>query len=514
MIRFGPRRSHPLIIFHNFFKNFGLLLALLAFSFITKNFDALLDNLALPIIVLVAPISRLFSYLFTTYTIDDEKLFIEKGLLNRKKIELPLSTVTSVDFTQSLVFQMAGVFLVNVENAAGLQGNQTKIQLALRSETALEAKELLLGVRAGEPGQGAAGEASGASGERAGQPGFSKTYDPRILSRRAATFGEILLMGVLQAKGLVILQVLSIAAVVISFGSQLFLQESVDGETFILDWFSRLSGLATILIVFAILYTVGLVFSVAMTTLKYFGFTLTDREDSLYVEYGLLTRRTHTLMKKQISGAAYKQPFLMGLAKAGVLEVYVAGYSLEEDNAPKDPTLFPLVREKELAEFLRRHVPAVSLPESYERPAGNSLPYFFLCPRFVLSLLLFLVTLGPVALPELFRAVYLPWMDVLWLAGLLILAFAVASVLLEKSRTGIDSQADQVSLSLGGFTRRQVFLRPEKVESVRENGSLRKKDKNIANVLVHILAAPAYSGHRVRNVSLDAFRRTAACLKY
>jgi putative membrane protein len=305
-----------------------------------------------------------------------------------------------------------------------------------------------------------------------------------------------------------------VAAVIISFGSQLFLQESVDGEAYILDWFSQLSGLTMILLVFVVLYAIGLVVSVAMTTLKYFGFTLTNREDSLYVEYGLLTRRTHTLMKKQIGGAAYKQPFFMGLAKAGVLEVYVAGYSLEESNAPKDPTLFPLVREKELAEFLRLHVPTVSLPESYERPAARALPYFFLCPRFVLSLLLFLATLGPVALPGFFRGLTLPFIDWLWVPGLVLLALVVASVLLEKSRTGIDSRQEQVSLSLGGFTRRQVFLLPEKIESIRENGSLRKKDKNITNVLVHILAAAAYSGHRVRNVSLDAFHRAAACLKY
>lgn len=499
MIRFGPRRSHPLIIFHNFFKNFGLLLALLAFCFFTGSFDALLDNLALPIVVLIAPISRLFSYLFTTYTIDDEKLFIQKGLLNRKKIELPLSTITSVDFTQSLVFQMAGVLLVNVENAAGLQGNQTKIQLALRSESALEAKELLLGA---------------GTGEAAVTDGEVRGYDPKILSRRAATLGEILMMGILQAKGLVILQVLSVAAVGISFGSQLFLKESVDGEAYLLDWFTRLDGLQMIFIVFAVLYFIGLVFSVAMTTLKYFGFTLVDREDSLYVEYGLLTRRTHTLMKSQISGAAYKQPFLMGLAGRGILEVYVAGYSLEEDNAPKDPTLFPLIREKELSDFLRLHVPAVALPDSYERPSGKSTPYFFLCPRFVLSLLLFLLTLGPVVLPRLFQAVYLPWMDYLWIAGLLILAFTVASVLLEKSRTGIDSRPAQVSLSGGGFTRRQVFLLPEKIESVREHSSLRKKNKNMTNVLVHILAASTYSGHRVRNVSLNAFRQASACLRY
>lgn len=503
MIRFGPRRSHPLIIFFNFFKNFGLLLALLAYCFITGDFDALIDNLFLPAFVLIAPVSRLFSYLFTVYTIDDDKLSIRKGLLNRRDIELPLASVTSVDFTQSLVFQIAGVFMVNVENAAGLQGNQTKVQFALRSQTALEAKELLLGKKAG-----AAAGAEPADGV--------ETPDPmgHILSRRAASAGEILLMGILQAKGLVILQVLSVAAVAISFGSQLLFRESVDGETFILDWFARLDGIRMILIVFAVLYFIGLVFSVVMTLLRYFGFALTNRPDSLYVEYGLLTRKTHTIVKEKISGVGYRQPFLMGLAGMGILEVYAAGFSIDEDNTPKDPVLFPIVRERELGEFMSRHIPGVALPESYEKPAPKSLGYFFLCPRFALALLLFLLTLGPVAFPGLFASFTLPGLEFLWILGALLLAFALCSVLLEKSRTGISWNPVQVSLSKGGFTRHQVFCPTGHIESMEETSSIRKKNKGMTHVLVNIMAAPVHAHHKVRNVSLAAFRLAGACLKY
>jgi hypothetical protein len=72
MIRFGPKRSHPLIIVNNFFKSFGLLIALLAFCIFIGDFSMLYDNLALPAIVLIGPITRLFSFLFTRYTIDDE----------------------------------------------------------------------------------------------------------------------------------------------------------------------------------------------------------------------------------------------------------------------------------------------------------------------------------------------------------------------------------------------------------------------------------------------------------
>jgi uncharacterized membrane protein YdbT with pleckstrin-like domain len=277
MIRFGPKRSHPLIIVNNFFKSFGLLIALLAFCIFTGDFSMLYDNLALPAIVLIGPISRLFNFLFTRYTIDDEKLFIEKGLLNRQKIELPLNTITSVDFSQSLIFQASGVYMVSVENSASLQGNQTKVQFALKSDSALEAKAYLLG----KQNQGKA-----QTDEDGLSIGDALHNDETILSRRAASYGEILLLGLLQAKALVIFQVLSVGAVIITFGSQIFLKESIDGDQYLLDWFLNLKGLQVILIAVVILYAVGIIVSLVMSSLKYFGFRFCFLISS--VEFGVM----------------------------------------------------------------------------------------------------------------------------------------------------------------------------------------------------------------------------------
>jgi len=505
MIRFGPKRSHPLIVFNNFFKNFGLLVALLIFCFLTGSFSMLYDNPALPVIVLVGPITRLFNFLFTQYTIDDDKLFIEKGLLNRQKIELPLNTITSVDFSQSLIFQVAGVYLVNVENSASLRGNQTKVQFALKSDSALEAKSFLLGKQ---------NEGKSQTDEDGLPIGDALQNDETILSRRAASFGEILLLGLLQAKALVIFQVLSVGAVIITFGSQLFLNKNIDGDQYLLDWFMNLKGIQVIIVAVVILYTAGIIVSVFMSSLKYFGFCVTNRSDSIFVEYGLLTRKTHTIMKNKISGVNYKQPFLMKPFNMGVLYVFVAGFSLEEDNAPKDAMLFPLMRRHELQPFLEKHIPGITVQPEYQRPEKKSVPYFFICPRFVFSVLFLVACVligyfqGAPAAPIIAFGEYL------WMVGLAVLVFTVCSVILEYRHTGIYSGSENVSLTYGGYTQSEVTLLTAKVESIREHASLSKKRKNITSVLVSIIAAPTYANHQVRNVSLGDFRLMEGVLKY
>ena len=498
MIRFGPKRSHPLIIFNNFFSNFGLLVALLIFCFIKKDFSPLYDNLALPVIVLIGPIGRLFNYLFTQYTIDDEKLFIEKGLINKKKIELPLSSITSVDFTQSLIFQLAGVNMVNVENSASIRGNQTKIQFALKAPSALEAKAYLMGNRR----------------EESGQSPQEQMDNDKILSRRAASTGEILMLGLLQAKGLMIFQVFSVATVIITFGSQLFLDKKVDGDQYILDWFMKLHGLQVILIVFVALYTVGIIASIALSTIKYFGFCVTNREDSIFVEYGLLTRQTHTIMKNKISGVNYKQSFFMRLFHFGVLYAFVAGFSLEDDNKPKDAMLFPLIRDHELRQFLEQHIPETTAPKTYTKPGKQSIRYFFICPRFILSLLLLAGCLGYLFLQGRGNAPTIMMGEYLWILALILVLFAVCSVLLEYRHAGLHCNLQNVSMTYGGFTLNQVTLLTDKIESIKERATLTKKNKNMTNVLVSIIAAPQFASHRVRNLSLDDFRQLESQLKY
>jgi putative membrane protein len=505
MIRFGPKRSHPLIIFNNFFKNFGLLVALLAFCFFTGSFSMLYDNIALPVIVLVGPITRLFNYLFTQYTIDDEKLFIEKGLLNRQKIELPLNTITSVDFSQSLIFQVAGVFLVSVENSASLQGNQAKVQFALKSESALEAKKFLLGKQ----------NEGKATVDEDGLPiGDGALSDETILSRKAASVGEILLLGLLQAKALVIFQVLSVGAVIITFGSQLFLDENIDGDQYLIDWFMNLKGIQVILVAVVVLYLAGIIVSVLMSGLKYFGFCVTNRSDSIFVEYGLLTRKTQTIMKNKISGVNYKQPFLMKPFNMGILYVYVAGFSLEEDNAPKDAMLYPLMRRHELQPFLEKHIPGISAPPAYHVPEKKALPYFFICPRFVLSVLILVASIAIGYFQGEPAAPVVAFGEYLWMVGLAIFIFTICSVVLEYRHTGIYSGSENISLTYGGYTKSEVTLLIPKVESIREHASLSKKRKNLTSVLVSIMAARTYASHKVRNVSLTDFRSMEGVLKY
>jgi putative membrane protein len=198
----------------------------------------------------------------------------------------------------------------------------------------------------------------------------------------------------------------------------------------------------------------------------------------------------------------------------GVLYVFVAGFSLEEDNAPKDAMLFPLLRRGELQPFLEKHIPGITVQPEYHTPEKKALPYFFICPRFVFSVLFLVACVSIGYFQGAPAAPIIAFSEYLWIVGLAVLVFTVFSVILEYRHTGIYSSDENVSLTYGGYTKSEVTLLTAKVESIREHASLSKKSKNITNVLVSIMAAPTYANHRVRNVSLGDFRLMESILKY
>ena len=79
------------------------------------------------------------------YSIDGERLIIESGLFQKKRRELPLANITTVDFTQSLIFQMAGVYAVHVDTNSSIgSGDSGQVKMVLNGKDAIFVKKLLL----------------------------------------------------------------------------------------------------------------------------------------------------------------------------------------------------------------------------------------------------------------------------------------------------------------------------------------------------------------------------------
>ena len=140
-MKYDKKRSHILIIFEQFIEIplliVGLILIFLILGEINENI------LTLFILIMLSPISKFLKYLTTYYYITDKFFVIDSGIINKKHQEIPLKSITTVDFSQNLLFQIFNVYKINVENSSETMG-KTNILLALKKDEALHFKEQLL----------------------------------------------------------------------------------------------------------------------------------------------------------------------------------------------------------------------------------------------------------------------------------------------------------------------------------------------------------------------------------
>lgn len=500
-MKFGPKRNHVMFIFERFFRDFGLLILALIWYVITRDYEVLIDHAGVLVIVFFSPISRLIQYLCTYYTIDDECLLVEKGWLNKKKQEVPISNITTVDFSQNIFFQMAKVCSVNIDNNSSIgTGSSGKVKMVLKEKDAVFVKGLLLAKKAG------ISQEQELRRDRISEETSGNTI--------MASSGEILMLGLLRSKAGIVIQLIAYSGVAVGIISQLFLEKKVDGQQVILEWLLHFTGPILILCLLLALYLIGTAVSVVLDMIRYYGFRITDRGESIFIEYGLFTRKTFTLVKEKISGVSYQQPLLMRLLRRGSLEVFAAGYGDgDDDDLQETAILYPVMKQEKLYAFLGRFFPELKTEPDFVKAQPKSIPYFFLCGRFLFSLLLFLAAL-------VIQAVLIPQgmlqlREAVAAAGIFFVLAAIVSVLLEYANASVSAADQVVAVTCGSYTKKTVLIKTSKLETVEETASTRKhRRKHIANIRLGVLAPGPYSHHKVRNVETKMFEAIREKLVY
>ena len=117
-----PRRGHFLIIFQksSFFSIIAGLIYLV-FTIMRGNFST--DDF-MPLIILWSGfIGNTIKYFNTTFYVENETLKVATGLFTKKKIEMPLRNITTIDLSQDILYRIFKVYKVKLDN--GSQGGKT-----------------------------------------------------------------------------------------------------------------------------------------------------------------------------------------------------------------------------------------------------------------------------------------------------------------------------------------------------------------------------------------------------
>ncbi len=474
MMNFGPKRSHFLSIFQHGFRNFGLLILLLGFCLFTGKWSLLFDNVALLATVLVMPLSQIFTYLFTYYSIDNEKLYIKKGIMNRKNIEISLDKITTIDMSQKLLYQLANVYNININTGASLTNAMSnELSISFKKEDALAFQQLLL------------------NSKKANQ---NETFS---LNEKKATTTELIVMALMNSNIFFMFQLV--------FFLSLFLPSFFDNiADFAISYFINNGSIYMIIQVFIAIYILSSMFNLLTIFVMYYNFSIKDCGESLSIKYGIFDKKNHTLLKNKISGINYKQSFIMKLFGFGVLEVFAVGYDLDESKSHLS-IIFPFLRKRELKDFLNQFITNIYFDEKQIKPPLKSLRYFFLNWKILFSTI-FISAIVTLYYFDIFDYSKFKYYFV-FLAIFASVSFigSIISSILEYTNTGLSQNDNYIFISSGGFKKNNIFIKKSMIEYIQSSGSLLKRRHGISSLTFGIWADLANMAHRVKNLPLETF---------
>ncbi len=564
---FGPRKGHFFIIFDNVASI--LLPAILLVVVILRTgfqMDQMVEVIPIIIVLILTPIMKLLSYLCTTYQVTEEMMIVKKGLINKKEIQIPLETITTIDLSQNIIFQLAKVYKIRIETTVQYSGEtNTSPTLALKGDFAMQFKTMLLKLK--EEKIKEAFHRSQNEDKQNPQNIFdisTQSIDSGVVncaddavqmtSKADADFhmtgerisnaeveakgvkitpsvGEFILFAALKSK---LIGIIILISGIFSLGptlGKILIGENADsfisslttaGADRLTEGITSIGELGTTLIIFVLFgtalltlivgYLLATIISIIATLIRYLGFTVNRAKDKVHIHYGLLTKKNFTLTENKISGIVLSQSFLMRLFSVYTVSVYAIGYGGTEGDTGASSgvgMIYPLAKKDKIDKILKELFPEITAEEPYQREKQGTLRYFFYRPSVIFATILLAI------------AIIIGSILPLGIYSYLIIAIFTTVLVL----TGINAALNYFNCKLslgnktisyikGGFKKDIVYIKRDLIETVGFGTSMLKEKKGFGNLIIKFYGPMGFNEQKIINQNLEDYGRIKETIMY
>lgn len=321
-----PSRLHPIAILLNLFRViketiFGLGIGLI----ITLKESVVFFLAFLAVFLLLLVITSILSWFRFTYRIEDDELRVEQGIFIHKKRFISLHRIHKIDISANIIHRLFNLAHVQIDTASSGDGAEVSL-IAIDKKTAKQLQRALTSVEITT------------EEEQVQQHGQAKEISWQRLFIAGLTSGSI---------GVIFLALLAVFS-----QFEEFVPDRMYNSAYV--WLVSL-GLVFIIGLLIVMLIFLWVLGILGTMLKYGKFTIQKREKELIIERGLIETKQLTIPFDRIQAVGIQQNLIRQPLKYVRIFAVVAGGSF--DKMEPFPVLFPLLKEEEVAPFLREFLP-------------------------------------------------------------------------------------------------------------------------------------------------------------
>ncbi|MFB5660323.1 PH domain-containing protein [Alteribacillus sp. HJP-4] len=401
----------------------------------------------LAVLVIILIIFSILSWLRFSYTIEGDQLRIEKGVIIRQNRYISNNRIQSIDLTQGVLHRIFKLTKVQIETA----GSDKSVDASLSAVTFEEGQRVQNELKRKKEME--LPEEEKEAGPEKEFPSFKISLKRLFVA--GSTSGSV---GV----------ILGLAAVGFNELESLIPNTVYDQTT---RWVLALAFEAVIglvVLILLLLYLIGIL----GTVIKYGKFTITRYEKELFITRGLLEKRQMTIPLKRIQAVGIKESLIRQPFGFATIYVEIAGGETGK-NAGSSTLLFPIIRKKEIREFLHTIMPEYEeFPETFLPAPKRAIPYYIVRSAWFPFLL--------------FLAIFIFFPAWAYLPGAL-LTIAVLMAVLTWRSTGYNLEPQQLTVRLRNFSKDTVMLKHRRIQAFEKKQHILHQKQQLGSLRLSIL---------------------------
>lgn len=299
-----------------------------------------------------------FRWLYEYIIIDEECLFYRRGIFRSEKVKIPLTSISLVEYNRNIIHVILGLRRIKIETISP-KDRKFDISMVLKKNKILEFQKVVTYQKKYEEDIG---------------------YDIESELSYKVSAKHIVILSTLRSNIILGIGIIySLVHVLVSVDEGL----KVDIKTFILSIINKSlfesGGILGIFIylVLAVLLVVTIImfFSIFGIMSKYYKFKISRKHNYVYIEHGLIVRRSYSIRIENIHAIKIEQNLINQILNLYTIKGSIVGYG---NDSNEEEVIFPLCDKIFMKNIIRDIIPEFNFKGKIHYPPKKAFNNFYI----------------------------------------------------------------------------------------------------------------------------------------
>ncbi|KGM94470.1 hypothetical protein FDC62_10675 [Clostridium botulinum] len=472
-------KNHPYTIITNTVRDMKIAIPLILLVIFKFESEQLIVIGALLIFLCF---KNFFKWKNTEFNIEDGILKYKSGIICKKKLEIPINKISTIDLGQDVVQGILNVYRVKIDSGSvSLEKEGSEIDIILKEDLALDIRDFIR------------------------QAINLTSYDNENYHNVSQNRGTNIKKNI-QDEFRISNKELFIAAITknnIGFGIGLLIaaHEILEKIDDILD-INILSKVAkcidmktayaksTVYFIYflIILLFISIILSIIGSIIKFHGFTVYKKHNYIIIEYGLISKKAYSLPIKSINAIKLKQNFIKQKFNLYSIEVSTVGYG---DESGEEAIIYPIANKKLTKKIISTILPEFNYNVEINNPPKEALIKFMFIPILITFIICGIISYIKVTFSIIF----------------LILPIVIASRYLNYKNTGVGFNDNIFICTHNGFNKETIIVKMKSIQSICMTSNYFQRKKNLCSYKIDFYSSKITDLIQIKHLKDEYFRK-------